>query len=136
MFQSPLGEVVKETQRLLKHNSNQIMVSIPSRGSGKGDFLSWHNCNWQHCVSIPSRGSGKGDPKLAVLALFPEKVSIPSRGSGKGDVLTIGKIKIRYGSFQSPLGEVVKETLRPGSLTQKGFQASNRRTIFYLSIRP
>jgi len=31
---------------------------------------------------------------------------------------------------------VVKETLRPGSLTQKGFQASNRRTIFYLSIRP
>ena len=38
--------------------------------------------------------------------------------------------------FQSPLGEVVKETLRPGSLTQKGFQASNRRTIFYLSIRP
>jgi hypothetical protein len=33
MFQSPLGEVVKETCQFFETD----MVSIPSRGSGKGD---------------------------------------------------------------------------------------------------
>ena len=40
------------------------------------------------------------------------KVSIPSRGSGKGDVgsnVTVGNTVA--GGFQSPLGEVVKETI-------------------------
>ena len=36
-------------------------------------------------VSIPSRGSGKGDVNLGLWGLYKEKVSIPSRGSGKGD---------------------------------------------------
>ena len=37
-FQSPLGEVVKET--LLGYFNHRLLgvVSIPSRGSGKGDF--------------------------------------------------------------------------------------------------
>jgi hypothetical protein len=45
-FQSPLGEVVKET--LVTQSGNKIFhngVSIPSRGSGKGDlarcFTGW-----------------------------------------------------------------------------------------------
>jgi hypothetical protein len=38
-FQSPLGEVVKETDLSTKKAARRI-VSIPSRGSGKGDFFS------------------------------------------------------------------------------------------------
>ncbi len=39
MFQSPLGEVVKETSENCRGNSERTSrkVSIPSRGSGKGD---------------------------------------------------------------------------------------------------
>ncbi len=89
----------------------------------------------QALVSIPSRGSGKGDSATNGMDLVDTmKVSIPSRGSGKGDINWY-IVPMVSQKFQSPLGEVVKETLRPGSLTQKGFQASNRRTIFYLSIR-
>ena len=36
-------------------------VSIPSRGSGKGDLESGGNYAGMERVSIPSRGSGKGD---------------------------------------------------------------------------
>ncbi len=37
-FQSPLGEVVKETSITTEHDQLlYIIVSIPSRGSGKGD---------------------------------------------------------------------------------------------------
>ena len=40
VFQSPLGEVVKETANQdFLHSVSQKTVSIPSRGSGKGDFL-------------------------------------------------------------------------------------------------
>ncbi len=46
-----------------------------------------------------------------------ECVSIPSRGSGKGDVTGVTPFGVAKVMFQSPLGEVVKETLRPGSLT-------------------
>ncbi len=35
-FQSPLGEVVKETAKEF-HGRSGCTVSIPSRGSGKGD---------------------------------------------------------------------------------------------------
>ena len=112
-FQSPLGEVVKETLLvswllvLLRS-----MVSIPSRGSGKGDNLTPHSVevydeSFQSPlgevvketsqmntaetkymnVSIPSRGSGKGDFVAFVWRCFlPPLVSIPSRGSGKGDL--------------------------------------------------
>src|SRR5919199_1245721 len=38
-FQSPLGEVVKETPFLPKQKAWRLTVSIPSRGSGKGDLL-------------------------------------------------------------------------------------------------
>ena len=115
MFQSPLGEVVKETQENEINLKNELWVSIPSRGSGKGD---------------PNTDAG-------VIMDKVKEVSIPSRGSGKGDPIYFHLVKsLIQKKFQSPLGEVVKETLRPGSLTQKGFQASNRRTIFYLSIRP
>jgi hypothetical protein len=37
MFQSPLGEVVKETRPHQAHGTARCNVSIPSRGSGKGD---------------------------------------------------------------------------------------------------
>ncbi len=63
-------------------------------------------------VSIPSRGSGKGDKvSLGITKAIPMIVSIPSRGSGKGDVgKTMLKSIPKYLKFQSPLGEVVKET--------------------------
>ena len=39
-FQSPLGEVVKETiYALLNGTYSTLYVSIPSRGSGKGDEI-------------------------------------------------------------------------------------------------
>ncbi len=38
-------------------------------------------------------------------------VSIPSRGSGKGDLITFIDLEDHREVFQSPLGEVVKETL-------------------------
>ena len=45
---------------------------------------------------------------------FPaDVVSIPSRGSGKGDFQNVGFLAAFAAlSFQSPLGEVVKETMR------------------------
>ncbi len=69
-------------------------------------------------VSIPSRGSGKGDSPAATPGTGnPVIVSIPSRGSGKGDsVSALGGNDVVIG-FQSPLGEVVKETLLYGGLT-------------------
>ena len=62
MFQSPLGEVVKETYLILL-GKGRYMVSIPSRGSGKGDSMPVLLQVLRHLmrVSIPSRGSGKGD---------------------------------------------------------------------------
>ena len=36
-FQSPLGEVVKETNIFGDGGDDYLRVSIPSRGSGKGD---------------------------------------------------------------------------------------------------
>ena len=108
-------------------------VSIPSRGNGKGDkvlsssFLIGYTpfqsplgevvketYNGNYCtniyleVSIPSRGSGKGDP-AQINGIKMIQVSIPSRGSCKGDFRVWRKLR-RNGTFQSPLGEVVKET--------------------------
>ena len=61
-FQSPLGEVVKETSPdMTVGHKVFIMVSIPSRGSGKGDFFLQEHLKQALSVSIPSRGSGKGD---------------------------------------------------------------------------
>ena len=61
LFQSPLGEVVKETKERPSRTARQT-VSIPSRGSGKGDnFLLGRQAAENLGVSIPSRGSGKGD---------------------------------------------------------------------------
>ena len=37
MFQSPIGEVVKETPNSEVINTSILNVSIPDRGSGKGD---------------------------------------------------------------------------------------------------
>ena len=39
MFQSPLGEVVKETKAKNQTSTIRLKVSIPSRGSSKGDAL-------------------------------------------------------------------------------------------------
>ncbi len=100
MFQSPLGEVVKETGPIGlsgTYNDNP-KVSIPSRGSGKGDLLQFflktlpmqlfqsplgevvketgysvHNTDGEAHVSIPSRGSGKGDS--SAREPYPERVS-------------------------------------------------------------
>ncbi len=65
-------------------------------------------------VLIPSRGSGKGDQSTVPHRVGLLRVSIPSRGSGKGDD---GRtVTHRTIMFQSPLGEVVKETLSGLSL--------------------
>ncbi len=63
-------------------------------------------------VLIPSRGSGKGDAGGGGYIPNQQSVSIPSRGSGKGDVpQPDGSVKkSNVFKFQSPLGEVVKET--------------------------
>ena len=61
-------------------------VSIPYRGSGKGDCTRFCILTFWLLVSIPSRGSGKGDFLQYLLKQNEStKVSIPSRGSGKGD---------------------------------------------------
>ena len=88
MFQSPLGEVVKETKVAGVNQGDITDVSIPSRGSCKGDLL--QQANQQHLfdVSIPSRGSCKGDHAYDQIS-----------GELSGENV-----------FQSPLGEVVKET--------------------------
>ena len=65
---------------------------------------------WERYVSIPSRGSGKGDDALFVQLDEAYNVSIPSRGSGKGDTKASNKRFAKTKLFQSPLGEVVKET--------------------------
>ena len=39
----------------------ELVVSIPSRGSGKGDSIKFATRFIASSVSIPSRGSGKGD---------------------------------------------------------------------------
>ena len=39
LFQSPLGEVVKETMDICVCVSSWSFVSIPSRGSGKGNSV-------------------------------------------------------------------------------------------------
>ncbi len=114
-FQSPLGEVVKETQ-WSSASQNYSKVSIPSRGSGKGDnvyaamapdggLIVFQSPLGEvvketrdkedlsrsgYKVSIPSRGSGKGDSVNTFNFPGEKIVSIPSRGSGKGDLLIQG----------------------------------------------
>ncbi len=103
--------MVKETPYTGLKKVSIIKVSIPSRGSGKGDTLVlYYGQAAVVFVSIPSRGSGKGDPFNTQFHVEPGKltVSIPSRGSGKGD--TTDFITGILLMFQSPLGEVVKET--------------------------
>ena len=56
----PLGEVVKETDTFIDQGGG-LFVSIPSRGSGKGDFITTELGNDYLWVLIPSRGSCKGD---------------------------------------------------------------------------
>ncbi len=46
-------------------------------------------------------------------------ISIPSRGSGKGDGLLVHLLNFSVSRFQSPLGEVVKETV--SSVNWKGW---------------
>ncbi len=53
--------MVKETYCLNADLKLNLDVSIPSRGSGKGDFISAPAKAGAGPVSIPSRGSGKGD---------------------------------------------------------------------------
>ena len=50
--------------------------------------------------------SVKGQDRVIIYG----KVSIPSRGSGKGDSPITEESSITEELFQSPLGEVVKET--------------------------
>ena len=75
MFQSPLGEVVKETNlEEWGHWEGSSQVSIPSRGSGKGDkIVRGVKISRAKKVSIPSRGSGKGDS--SAREPYPERVS-------------------------------------------------------------
>ena len=48
---------------------------------------------------------------MNLVMIGVRKVSIPSRGSGKGDGSARQTTNEITGTFQSPLGEVVKETL-------------------------
>ena len=100
--------MVKETESNGAIDMDTGIVSIPSRGSGKGDVRISGQSIGEFDVSIPSRGSGKGDKKLLCRQLLL-LVLIPSRGSGKGDGSNIIE-KGELIGFQSPLGEVVKET--------------------------
>ena len=82
--------MVKETFREISEMNDVVNnVSIPSRGSGKGDFYGLRLLHMKKLeVSIPSRGSGKGDTWYIIgMVVYPLWVSIPSRGSGKGDPL-------------------------------------------------
>ena len=84
--------MVKETLRVISLQTNPNSVSIPSRGSGKGDTKIQDTEGMsKEIVSIPSRGSGKGDHAISGL-LLPVTVSIPSRGSGKGDYIFTTKL--------------------------------------------
>ncbi len=69
-FQSPLGEVVKETCLRFHYiaDADSEKVSIPSRGSGKGDSYPTRRPVCCFSVSIPSRGSGKGDLMIVSVA--------------------------------------------------------------------
>ena len=95
-----------------------INVSIPSRGSGKGDIK-----NSEHFVSAQEMfQSPLGEVVKETLQIIPScfvsfyKVSIPSRGSGKGDSIMYWQCWATH-KFQSPLGEVVKETCFISQLT-------------------
>ena len=85
MFQSPLGEVVKETGFGIVNLARIISFQSPL-GEVVKETISTKPYKANLCVSIPSRGSGKGDTA--------NLIETPS-----------GLIR-----FQSPLGEVVKET--------------------------
>ena len=57
--------MVKETKVVAQKQEKDSpeLVSIPSRGSGKGDLSKiWRKRKWK--VLIPSRGSGKGDSTI------------------------------------------------------------------------
>ncbi len=92
MFQSPLGEVVKETLTLLLGSFVvSLIVSIPSRGSGKGDLTTVHGVNYTVTFQSPLGEVVKETGFLGTNAdADPTDVSIPSRGSGKGDTVSCG----------------------------------------------
>ena len=52
---------------------DRLKVSIPSRGSGKGDISFTSGGVAATDVSIPSRGSGKGDS--SAREPYPERIS-------------------------------------------------------------
>ncbi len=91
MFQSPLGEVVKETQSFFGHARVNTRVSIPSRGSGKGDQTNRFDCrkdrfSFQSPLGEVVKETGfKSTPS----SIPSNVISIPSRGSGKGDKLPL-----------------------------------------------
>jgi len=91
-FQSPLGEVVKETTHQINiYRLEDTLVSIPSRGSGKGDFIQVHE-----------------------ISNYPFVFQSPLGEVVKETVQAILTEVLKTYQFQSPLGEVVKETLVSG----------------------
>ena len=87
------------------------MVSIPSRGSGKGDNLTPHSVEvYDESFQSPLGEVVKETSQMNTAETKYMNVSIPSRGSGKGDCNNAIKITFDDKRFQSPLGEVVKET--------------------------
>jgi hypothetical protein len=91
-------------------------VSIPSRGSGKGDAnprYGWSSARSIR-VSIPSRGSGKGDRTGYGRYTGQPRVSIPSRGSDKGDSSAREPYPERVSSLKSThLFLPVNKTVKP-----------------------
>ena len=74
MFQSPLGEVVKETITDVTDNGDgTVKFQSPLGEVVKETFSSDGSDGSQYYVSIPSRGSGKGDS--SAREPYPERVS-------------------------------------------------------------
>ena len=107
--------MVKETYpSRIRRPAKPRLVSIPSRGSGKGDFNFWFSFSLYTCKFQSPLGEVVKETKLITRQIdSPTLVSIPSRGSGKGD-LYLQYLYWTNVKFQSPLGEVVKETLGVG----------------------
>ncbi len=110
MFKSPLGEVVKET--IYFASKYKARVSIPSRGSGKGDQ---DQAVQEKEVTLKFQSPLGEVVKETVVNLVREKSYVIKFQSPLGEVVkeTLAFLFLQVGDdegFQSPLGEVVKET--------------------------
>ena len=122
VFQSPLGEVVKETfatREMYGGGEKGIGVSIPSRGSGKGDPITGINMT-STTDSLFQSPLGEVVKETQInktrRIIVKKVVSIPSRGSGKGDCSAREPYPERVSSLKSthhflPVNKTVKPAI-------------------------